>query len=40
MRVNVDSDECTCCALCVDACSEVFDMVGDLAVSRQDEVLS
>jgi ferredoxin len=40
VRVNVDPDECTGCALCVDACSsEVFDLVGDLAVARQDEVL-
>ncbi len=40
MRVNVDPDECTGCALCVDTCPEVFEMVGDLAVAKQDEVPS
>jgi len=39
VRVNIDPDECTGCALCVDACPEVFEMVRDLAVARQDEVL-
>ncbi len=40
MMVNVDPDECTGCALCVDTCPGVFEMVGDLAVAKQDEVPS
>ena len=38
MKVKVDPDECTGCALCVDMCPEVFKMLGDLAVAKQDEV--
>ena len=38
MKARVDPDECTGCALCVDICPEVFEMVGDLAVSKQDEI--
>lgn len=40
MKVKVDPDECTGCELCVDTCPEVFKMVGDLAVAKQDEVPS
>jgi ferredoxin len=40
VKVNVDPDECTGCALCVDICPEVFEMLDDLAVAKQDEVLS
>ena len=40
VKAGVDPDECTGCALCVDICPEVFEMVGDLAVSKQDEVPS
>ena len=40
MKVKVDPDECTGCELCVDTCPEVFEMVGDLAVAKQDEVPS
>ena len=40
MKVKVDPDECTGCALCVDICPEVFKMLGDLAVAKQDEVPS
>jgi len=40
VKARVDPDECTGCALCVDICPEVFEMVGDLAVSKQDEVPS
>ena len=40
MKANVDPDECTGCELCVDTCPEVFEMVGDLAVEKQDEVPS
>ncbi len=38
MKAEVDADECTGCALCTDTCPEVFEMVGDLAVAKQDEV--
>ena len=31
MKVKVDPDECTGCALCVDICPEVFEMLDDLA---------
>jgi len=40
VKVKVDPDECTGCALCVDICPEVFEMLDDLAVAKQDEVLS
>ena len=40
VKAKVDQDECTGCALCVDTCSEVFEMVGDLAVSKLDQVSS
>ena len=40
MKARVDPDECTGCALCVDICPEVFKMLGDLAVAKQDEVSS
>ena len=40
MKAEVDQDECTGCGLCVDTCPEVFEMVGNLAVSKQDEVPS
>jgi ferredoxin len=40
VKVKVDPDECTGCALCVDICPEVFKMLGDLAVAKQDEVSS
>ena len=38
VKVKVDPDECTGCALCVDMCPEVFKMLGDLAVAKQDEL--
>ena len=40
MKVKVDPDECTGCALCVDICPEGFEMLGDLAVAKHDEVSS
>lgn len=40
MKVKVDPDECTGCELCVNECPEVFEMVGNLAVAKRDEVLS
>ncbi len=40
MKVKVDPDECTGCELCVDTCTEVFEMEGDLAISKVAEVPS
>ncbi len=40
MKVKVDPDECTGCALCVDTCPDIFEMVDNLAVAKQDEVPS
>ncbi len=40
MKISVDTEECTGCALCADTCPDVFEMVGSLAVARQDEVPS
>jgi len=38
MKVSVDADLCTGCELCVETCPEVFEMDGDIAVSKTDEV--
>ncbi len=40
MKAIVDPDECTGCALCVDTCPEVFEMIGNLVVAKQDDVSS
>ncbi len=40
MKVTVEPDECSGCELCVNICPEVFEMAGDLAVVRQEEVPS
>ena len=40
MKVKVDYEECTGCALCVDICPEVFEMIDVLAVAKQNEVPS
>ncbi len=40
MKAVIDPDECTGCALCVDTCSEIFEMAGTLAVAKQDGVPS
>lgn len=34
MRAKVDKDTCVGCRLCVDACPEVFEMVGEMAVAK------
>jgi len=31
MKVRIDADLCTGCALCTDSVPEVFQMVGDIA---------
>ena len=38
MKAIVDQDTCTGCGLCVDTCPEVFEMDGDLAKVKLDEV--
>ncbi len=37
MKVSIN-DECTGCELCVDTCPEVFEMQGDVAVTRMTDV--
>ena len=38
MKAIVDPEICTGCELCVETCPEVFQMDGDVAVSKVDEV--
>ena len=38
MRVRVDPDLCVGDETCVDICPEVFEMDGDVAVTKMDEV--
>ena len=38
MRVRVDADLCTGCAVCTDMCPEVFDLRDDVSVVLVDEV--
>ncbi|MBT3878568.1 MAG: ferredoxin [Candidatus Scalindua sp.] len=40
MKAEVDQDESTGCELRIDTCPDVFEMVGDMAVSKQGEVPS
>lgn len=40
MKAKVDSDLCTGCELCTQTCPEVFEMAGDVAKARDDEVPS
>jgi ferredoxin len=40
LKAKVDPDECKVCELCVDTCPEVFEMEGDLAVSKVGEIPS
>jgi len=38
MRVRVDQDLCVGDETCVDLCPEVFDMDGDVALTKMEEV--
>ncbi len=38
MKVVIDKDACTGCALCEDTCPEVFEMQEDIAVAKVDTV--
>ncbi|MFW6286310.1 MAG: ferredoxin [Candidatus Sumerlaeota bacterium] len=38
MKAQVDADACIGCELCPETCPEVFEMDGDIAVVKVDEV--
>jgi ferredoxin len=38
MMAKVDPDTCVGCRLCVDACPEVFEMAGEVAVAKVNPV--
>ncbi|KPJ48328.1 ferredoxin [candidate division TA06 bacterium DG_26] len=38
MRATVDADLCTGCELCVETCPDVFEMEGDVAVAKVDDI--
>ncbi|MBN2537384.1 ferredoxin [candidate division WOR-3 bacterium] len=38
MKVAVDQQTCTGCELCVQTCPDVFEMAGDTARAKVDEV--
>jgi ferredoxin len=40
MKAVVDADLCTGCELCTDTCPDVFEMEGDIAKVKVDEVPS
>lgn len=38
MKAVVDKETCTGCGLCVNTCPEVFDMEGDVATVKANDV--
>jgi len=38
MRATIDADLCTGCELCVETCPDVFEMEGDVAVAKVDDI--
>ncbi len=38
MRVRVDEDACVGDGTCVEVCPEIFEMSGDVAVTKMEEV--
>lgn len=38
MKTKVDPDLCTGCELCCDTCPDVFEMKGDIAITKMSEV--
>lgn len=38
MKVKVIADDCTGCGLCLEAAPEIFEMDGDVAVAKAEEV--
>ncbi len=38
MKVEVDKELCTGCELCIDTCSEVFEMQEDVSIVKVDKV--
>lgn len=40
MKAVIDQDVCTGCELCCDTCPDVFEMDGDVAKTKVDEIPS
>ena len=38
MRVKIDDELCESCESCVEICPEIFQMIGDIAVTKMEEV--